>query len=219
MTRSLLFLSLIPFVTACQNPIEKAARQTAYSAYEMMGVQKRDLLKKRVDEARDDEKDASKSFKTALERLKDLYGFNGGKLESQYDGLKSSYDKASDQSQDVHNSIRKVETVAQDLFDEWEKEIDELHTPELKDRSRRTLVRTREKYSEMHSSLKRSEDQMQPVLLKFKDQVIFLKHNLNAQAIGSLKKESRSIQRDVENLIQEMSKSIAAADQLIKTMD
>lgn len=214
-----IFTALLLQLSACENPIKKAARKVEYSAYEMVGVEKRDLLKKRVDGARDEEKEAGKDFQDALTRLKAVYGFQGGKLEKEYDKLNSAYEKASAQSQDVHQSVVKVETVAKDLFDEWEKEIDQMETASLKSKSQQQLESTKRKYSEMHQALKNSEAKMDPVLRKLKDHVLYLKHNLNAQAIASLKGESLHIQGDIEGLIQEMNKSIETADQFIKSME
>ncbi len=212
-------VAVIFLFLGCQNALEKAVRNSGYSAYEMIGVEKRDLLKKRVTNARDEQKDASKSFKTALERLQDLYGHEGGNFERQYSKLNSSYEKAADQAEDVRLSIKKVETVAQDLFEEWEHEIEGLQTASLKSRSRQTLADTRAKYAVLHDSLKNSEQKMEPVLAQLKDQTIFLKHNLNAKAIGSLKKEEHRINQQVTSLIAEMNKSIEAAGKLIDTIE
>lgn len=213
-----LLVFLIFSLSGCQNPFKKAARQATYSAYELVGVQKRDLLKSRVDDARDEQKEAGKEFGDALTRLKAIYGFQGGSLEKQYESLKSSHERASEQAQDVRNSIAKVETVAKDLFEEWDREIDQIETPSLRAKSRASLASTEEKYRKLHDSLKSSEARMEPVLNKFKDQVLYLKHNLNAQAIASLKGEAVSIQGEIEKLILEMNKSIASADQFIEQM-
>jgi ElaB/YqjD/DUF883 family membrane-anchored ribosome-binding protein len=205
-------------LVSCQSIVDKAARNTAYSAYELIGVQKRDLLKKRVDNARDEQKEAGKDFEDALTKLKRIYGFSGGNLEKEYNTLKSSYDKANEQAKDVHESIKKVETVAEDLFNEWEKEIGQIETASLRTKSRESLLQTRHRYGQLHSSLKASEDRMEPVLRKFNDQVLYLKHNLNAQAIASLKGETLTIEADIQKLIAEMNKSISAADQFIQQM-
>lgn len=218
MKRLFLLLSLCFLFSGCQNTIEKAARKTTYQAYELIGVQKRELLKHRVDDARDEQKQAGKTFESALDQLKALYGFKGGRLESKYDSLKSAYERASDQADDVRKSVRKVETVAEDLFAEWEKEIDQIETASLKSKSRQTLAETKSRYAQLHASLKASEDRMNPVLKKFNDQVLYLKHNLNAQAIASLKGEATSIQSEIERLMQDMNKSIASADEFIKQM-
>jgi hypothetical protein len=188
-----------------------------YSTYEKFGVYKRDLLKKRVAEARDDQQEAQAQFKDALTRLKEITKFDGGELERAYSSLKSEYDGCVSSAESVRKRIRDVETVAEDLFKEWEKEIGEIGTPTLRESSRQQLVATRARYNELHQTLVSAEGSMSPVLAQFKDYVLYLKHNLNAQAIASLKGETTSIQNEITRLIEQMNSSIARADEFIKT--
>lgn len=189
-----------------------------YSAWEKVGVYKRDLLKKRVVAARDEQKEAGVQFKDALTRLKELYNFDGGKLEKTYTSLQRTYDQSAAKAEGVHKRVRDVETVAEDLFAEWENEIKQISTPSLAAASRAELKETRARYQALHSALKKAESTMEPVLVKFKDHVLYLKHNLNAQAIASLKGEATSIQSDIAQLIGEMNTAISRADDFIKEM-
>jgi hypothetical protein len=193
-------------------------REVVYSAYEKVGVYKRDLLKKRVVSARDEEKGAQQEFKDALTRLKELTNFEGGDLEKQYRQLQSNYDDASVRVTAVHKRIQDVETVAGDLFAEWDKENREIETDELRRTSRQQLNDTRQHYEQMLAALKRSERSMDPVLHKLHDYVLALKHSLNAQAVASLQGESIRIQADVTRLIEDMNTSIARADEFIRQM-
>ena len=193
-------------------------RSAYYAAYEKFGVYKRDLLKKSVVQARDDQKEAQQQFKDALTRLKEITKFEGGELERAYNSLKSEYDDCVSQADTVRKRIRDVETVAGDLFVEWEKEIGEIGTPSLRDSSRQQLTATRQRYDELHSALVSAEQSMTPVLSQFHDYVLYLKHNLNAQAIASLKGETTSIQNDIARLIEQMNRSIARADEFVKTL-
>lgn len=211
-------LLMLILSSGCENPLKRAARNVEYSAYELVGIEKRELLKNRVDDARKEQKEAGDDFRDALQKLKDVYGFEGGKLERKYNSLNDSYEKAAKQSEDVKTSIRKVETVAGDLFKEWENEIQSIQTASLKERSRSTLHATQNRYAQMHTKLKMAESKLDPVVHQLRDHVLFLKHNLNAAAIGSLKTEGNRIQKDVEVLISEMNISISSADQFIKDM-
>lgn len=190
-----------------------------YKTMEQFGVHKRDLLKKAVIAARDDQKEAGEVFKDALTRLKELYKFDGGKLESTYSQLKSDYDNSAAQAQTVRKRVKDVETIAADLFSEWDKEIGQISTPSLQSASRRQLGETKSRFNTMFSALQKAEQSMDPVLTQFKDHVIYLKHNLNAQAIASLKGEAASIQTDITRLIAEMNKSITQADEFVKTLN
>ncbi len=189
-----------------------------YSAYEKFGVYKRDLLKKRVVEARDDQKEAGEQFKDALTRLKELYGFDGGNLEKIYDSLKSDFDRSSTKAEDVRKRVKDVESVGNDLFAEWEKELKDISSASLRDKSRSQLRDTRRRYDELLTALKRAESSMEPVLAQFRDQVLFLKHNLNAQALSSLQKEALNIQDDITKLLAEMDRSIQQADSFINAL-
>ncbi len=189
-----------------------------YSTWEKFGVYKRDLLKKRVLAARDDQKEAGQQFKDALTRLKELYGFQGGDLEKIYDSLKTDFDRSTVKANAVRKRVKEVEGVAGDLFSEWEKELKEISSASLRDKSREQLRETRARYETLHDALKRAEKSMDPVLTQFRDQVLFLKHNLNAQALSSLQKEALNIQDDISKLLSEMDKSIRQADSFISAL-
>jgi hypothetical protein len=194
-------------------------RSTYYSMYETFGVYKRDLLKKNVEAARDDQKKAAEQFKDALTRLKEMYGFQGGDLEKTYNKLKADYDKSEERANAVREKINKVETVASDLFKEWEKEIGTMQNAKLAESSEEKLRSTKEKYESLHASMKKAETSMTPVLAQFKDQVLYLKHNLNAAAVGSLKGETVDIEKEIQNLIRDMNSSIREADAFIQGLE
>ena len=175
----ILGLALIIVATGCQS--------TYYKAYEKLGVYKRDLLKKKVVAARDEEKAAGEQFKDALTRLRELYSVQGGDLEKTYDRLKSEYDDSSTRATAVRKRISEMETVANDLFREWENEIKDITSESMRSSSREQLRQTRDRYTDMHGAIKRAETSMDPVLAKFRDHVLYLKHNLNAQSTRLLR--------------------------------
>ena len=193
-------------------------RSTYYAAYEAFGVYKRDLLKKSVKEARDEQQEASEQFKDALTRLKEMTGFDGGELEKAWRKLQAEYDDCAGQAETVRKRVNDMDSVARDLFAEWEKEIGQITTPSLQEGSRKQLRDTKARYESVHVALKKAEESMAPVLTQLKDYVLFLKHNLNAQAIASLKGEATNIQADINKLIQQMTAAIAQADEFVKGM-
>lgn len=203
-------LFLLAAVTGCQSAY--------YSAWEKLGYHKRDILKERVVEARDEQQAAGEQFKDALTRLKEISGYQGGELEAKYNKLKASYDDAASRAAAVGSRIRGVEDVAGALFAEWEKEIAQIGTPALAADSRTKLSQTRARYEQMHAALVKAEGTMAPVLRQLNDYVLYLKHNLNAQAIASLSGTSATIQTDISNLISQMNQSIAEADAFVKTL-
>ena len=168
--------------------------------------------------ARDDQKAASEQFKDALTRLKELNGFQGGNLEKVYSSLNRDYERSVERANTVRKRVKDVEAVSADLFKEWEQEIKEISSADLRDKSRQQLRETRQRYEDLHSALKRAEQSMDPVLTRLHDQVLFLKHNLNAAAIASLKGESTNIQTEIGKLLDDMNAAIAQADKFINTL-
>lgn len=213
---SLCFLLLLS--TSCANKIHKAVNNAKYSAYEAVGLEKRDLFKREVSNVKEDQEDTGEAFKDALTQLKEIYNFDGGNLEKQHGKLKSSLDDAKEEAADLHARIEKVDQVANDLFEEWKTELDQIKTSDLRKRSADQLSATKSKYKTLEQQLRASEKKMAPVLAKLNDQVLFLKHNLNAEAIGGLKVEGGKIQADIKALIEEVNESTRQADELIKTL-
>jgi chromosome segregation ATPase len=189
-----------------------------YGTMETLGVHKRDILVDRVEAARDDQQEAKEEFQTALERFASVVNFDGGSLRAVYDDLSDQLETCEAQAEDVGERIDSIEDVSAALFKEWEAELDEYTNDELRRKSEDSLRDTRRRCDDLVSAMRRAEAKMQPVLDAFNDQVLFLKHNLNAQAIASLQGEVASIESDVASLIAEMNAAIAEADSFIQGM-
>jgi hypothetical protein len=194
--------------------------QSMYNATmeNVFGYEKRELLTKSVAALRKDQKEAQEEFKDAITQIKELYGFQGGELEDTYNRLKSAYEDAKAQAEVVNNRIANMEGIAKSMFAEWESEIRQFTNPAFAADSRRQLAETKARYAQLSKSVRASEKSMPPVLRQLNDYVLYLKHNLNAASIGSLKGEAGSIQTQVEQLIQRMNASIAEADAFIQSM-
>ncbi len=184
----------------------------------VFGYEKRELFKKSVTALQSEQKEAQQEFKDARTRLKELYGFHGGELESVYGKVKSSYERCDREAKAVHTRIGAMEDLAKSMFSEWEKELQQYSNPSLAATSREQLRLTQERYSQLSRIVLAAEASMQPVLSQLKDNVLFLKHNLNASAIGSLQGEAASIQKQIEELLTRMNASIAASDKFIQSL-
>jgi hypothetical protein len=189
-----------------------------YRAYESFGIEKRDILVDRVSEARDAQSVAKEQFASALDQFRNVVEVEGGELERTYDRLNGEYESSVARATAVRDRIAAVEQVAEDLFAEWEHELEDYSNASLRRDSQRLLNDTQKRYATLIKSMRRAESSMQPVLDTFQDQVLVLKHNLNARAIGSLRKELTSIERQTEALMKDMERSIAEANKFISGM-
>ncbi|MFN0244614.1 MAG: DUF2959 domain-containing protein [Planctomycetota bacterium] len=193
-----------------------ACRSSYYTAMEWFGEEKRDILSTRVADAREDQVEAKEQFESALERLGKIVALEDTDLKRAYERAQDDLEASDSKAEDVRERVEAVETVGRDLFSEWEDEIRQYSRDDLRDKSRATMRDTRAKYDDMLGAMKRASKSMDPVLAAFRDQVLFLKHNLNAQAVGSLKGAVTSLEKDVAALIGDMEKSIAEADRFIQ---
>ncbi len=184
-----------------------------------MGIPKREVMIHRVEKARETQEEAKQQFSSALEQFQALTNYDGGDLEDVYNRLNDAYQDSLDKANEIRKRIADIEDVSEALFAEWEEEIEQYSSPSLKRNSQLKLAKTKRQYQQLISAMKKAEAKMQPVLAVFKDQVLYLKHNLNAQAIASLKEDLGDIQSDVSNLIRAMEKSIDEANQFIRTME
>ena len=206
----LLLLSGLLLTSGCQTAY--------YNTMEKFGVHKRDIMVDRVEKARDSQQDAKEQFQSALKQFSTVLGYKGGKLEDKYETLQAEYEKSESKADEVKKRIDAVEDVSEALFDEWKSELDQYTSSSMRRDSERKLAQTRQQYDKLIKAMRRAEAKIDPVLNAFRDQVLYLKHNLNAQAIASLQNELVTVQSDIAVLIKEMEKSIGEADSFIKTL-
>jgi len=189
-----------------------------YNTMEAFGKHKRDILVERVSDARDSQTEAKEQFKSALEEFSNVLNFDGGELEARYNKLNAEYEKSEAGASTVRNRIKDVKNVATALFREWAGELQEYSNERLRRVSEQKLDQTRRRYEQLIGAMERAESKIGPVLTAFHDQVLFLKHNLNAQAIASLQQELGIIEDDIASLIEEMERSIEEADAFVRAM-
>jgi Protein of unknown function (DUF2959). len=183
------------------------------------GKEKRDILVSRVKDSKKEQQQAKEQIKTTMEKFQELTGFQGGSLEKNYKELNGQYEKAVDNAKKLHDRIDSIDQVSSDLFKEWQKEIDGMENRKLKQQSVEMLRQSRLQEAGYVKSMRLTEARMTPVITAFRDQVIFLKHNLNARAIGSLKGTSAKISTDVDVLLTQLDGSMAQADALINSLN
>ena len=196
-----------------------ACESTYYNAWEQVGVHKRDILVDRIEDTRDAQEETQEQFRDALEQYKAVVNFDGGDLEDMYERFRDEFEASEEAAAEVASRIDSVADVAEDLFDEWEEELELYSDPGLKRKSQGKLRDTRREYEKLITAMRKAHRSTEPVLDRFRDQVLYLKHNLNARAIASMEGELATVDRDVTRLIGEMQKSIEEANQFINSLE
>jgi len=212
-------MSLIRLVFVSLLVVALGGCQSAYyGAMEKVGVHKRDIMVDRVESAQEAQTDAKEQFESALAQFRSIIQIKDQDLATRYDSLNDEYEDSKAAAKAVTERIDAVEDVSEALFDEWEDEIELYSSANLKRQSAAKLSQTRRQYQGLIRAMRSAEARMEPVLQAFQDQVLFLKHNLNARAIDSLQGELGSIETDVAQLIREMERSIAESDAFISSL-
>ncbi|WP_298440762.1 DUF2959 domain-containing protein [uncultured Ferrimonas sp.] len=206
----ILILAALLTLSGCQSAY--------YAAAEKVGYHKREILVDRVEDTQESQQEAQQQFSSALEQLKTLVAFDGGDLENVYDTVKGEYDDAQAAADEVSSRIDAVDSVAEAMFDEWQDELAQYQSANLRRSSEKQLRDTRRRYDTMLKAMRRAEAKMEPILKRLNDNQLYLKHNLNASAISAIGGEFTSLQTEINRLIKEMNSAIAESDQFIATL-
>jgi hypothetical protein len=189
-----------------------------YGAMEKFGIAKREILADRVDATRKAQQEAKEQFADALQRFLAVTKADGGDLQRKYEEMSNQFKRSETQANEVREKIKAVEDVAQALFREWKQELAQYTNTTLRSDSQRQLETTQRRYDALLGLMKRAAERMDPVLATFRDQVLFLKHNLNARAVSSLGSTHRTLEADISRLITDMETSIREAEVFIKDL-
>ncbi len=190
-----------------------------YSGMEQVGYHKRDIMVDRVEDAKESQQDAQEEFTSALEALSSLTNFSGGDLEDMYNKINDKYQDSEKAAQNVTDRIAAIEDVSDALFEEWQAELDLYTSDSLRRSSEQKLRETKSSYQTMLSAMKRAEKKMDPVLNTLRDNTLYLKHNLNASAVGSLQGEFMSLEKDIAYAIKQMNAAIAESDKFLAQLN
>ena len=187
-----LFISLL--FAGCANNLY-------YAGMEKVGFHKRDIMTSRVENVQESQKDAQQEFKSALEHFGTLVNIKDSNLKDAYEQFNNEFEQASESAKELSSRIDDLEDVSLALFEEWNDELSLYKNAKLKSQSQKQLKNTKAKYQKMMKAMRSSERSMQPILDAFQDNVLMLKHSLNAQAIGALQGEFNDLKKDISMLI------------------
>ena len=219
MTLRLLHRSLAVVVIAAAATVGLGCDSIYYKAMRKIGKEKRDILVSRVKDARASQAEAQTEFKSALERFQQIVQVDGGTLEEKYKKLNDELERSEDRAKKVKDRIDAVRDVSKALFKEWNDELEKYSDRALRQESERELRETRRRTDALIASMAKAHARVEPILRPLRDRVLFLKHNLNARALGALTRELGTVRTGVDELVADMRRSVAEADAFIADME
>lgn len=217
--KTLLFRSGLAATVMAVSVLLGACQSSAYySVMEKMGKPKREILVERVTQTREAQEEAKVQFRSALEQFIAVSKVDLGDLQVKYDKLSTELKDSEAKAKAVHDRIAALDSVATALFAEWKKELGQYTSDALRSQSDAQYRDTFDRYQKLTASMQKAASRMEPVLATFRDQVLFLKHNLNARAVAGLSGTAKDLERDIGRLVADMERSIGEADAFIRSM-
>ncbi len=198
--------------------LSKSIRKVYYISRESIGDHKREIVVYQVEQVCISLQETKEEFEETLERFKSLVCVNDSRLDHRYNLLNRQYQFCCSKSDAVSNKIRAIQEVSEALFIEWESELDQYSNRALRNSSKQQLKSARQNYARLIKTMQRAESKIHPVLAAFKDQVLYLKHNLNSRAIAALQHEFIEMSVDISQLILAMEQTIQEASRFFSTL-
>ena len=195
-----------------------ACSTVKYEALEQVGVYKRDILVDRVEDARDSQSETREELLAAYEELNILIGEEGGELERQYKRLDRKVERSKDAIEELDDHLAAIDEVSADLFEEWEEELAQYNSAALRADQEQKLRESRRQFTSLRQRMQVARDRVDPVMAVLNDNVLYLKHSLNARALDALRGEATALEGKVDALIADMQVAIDEANAFINQM-
>jgi hypothetical protein len=189
---------------------------TYYEAMDTVGYEKREMLVDRVEEARDTQIEAKQQLQTALYTLRRFESIPAGELTQLRDDLDGEVDKTEGQLNELQGDIQSVESIAQEVFDDWEAELQKYDSDELRRKSAQELEETKRNYGALISELRSTHEKLATVIAPLKDQVLFIEHAINAGETPPKSDKLDDVRQQISTLIEELEGSIDRTQRFIE---
>ena len=195
-----------------------ACSTVKYEALEQVGIYKRDILVDNVEDARDAQAETKDELVEAYAELNALMGADAGKLEKKYKSLNRKVERSQDAIDELDDHLASIDRVSADLFEEWEEELDQYNSASLRRDQSQKLAASRSQFAALRARMQTARDRVDPVMAVLNDNVLYLKHSLNARALDALRGEATALEGKVDALIRDMQIAIDEADAFISRM-
>ena len=189
-----------------------------YSMWEKLGKEKRDLLISELSDTREAQGELKESLESTAQRIQKQYPFDAGQTGKAYDMLSDDYNAVKKRYEALEKQSSDVNTIARDLFKEWEREAKGMQDASLRNQSLQHLRSSKASFTKLSEEMERSIKRVEPLLKKLDDHRLFRKHLLNAKATRSLEKSLKSLEPEIESLKKDVEKSIQSVNEFESTL-
>ena len=189
---------------------------TVVKAMDTIGFEKREMLKDRLQEARDAQVAAKQQLQSALYTLRRMDTVAPTEMADLHDDLESEVNKTEDEIDDLNDNIQSVESVAQVMFEDWQEDLAKYEDQQLRQKSQEELRQTQQNYNAMIAQLKSTHEKLVSLVPALKDQVLYVEHSINAGVKPQESEKLDDVREQVSSLIEELEGSIDRTQRFIE---
>jgi hypothetical protein len=132
-----------------------------------------------------------------------------------YKNLQKEMDNTEQRRLKIGEEAAKMQTEADTLFAQWGESAAAIDNPDLRKRSEERLEATKASYAEIEAVGQKAADLYAPFMKDLQDQITYLGHDLNAEAVASLKPEAAKLNEKAKTLTRSLDDTISTANEKI----
>ena len=126
-----------------------------------------------------------------------------------YKKLQGEMETTEKRRADVLRADDEMKTDADIVFKSWADSTGAIASPDLKKRSEERLAKTKERCAQIQAAGHRVGEAYLPFMSTLKDQVTYLGHDLNAEAVASLKKDAAKVNAQAQEVTKRVDEAVA----------
>jgi ElaB/YqjD/DUF883 family membrane-anchored ribosome-binding protein len=154
--------------------------------------------------------------KQQLQKTMDVYNSlmaDGAQdLPKLYKDLQKQMEDTQKRREKIKQEAATMSTEAEALFTSWSASAAAIENPDLRKKSEDRLAKTKASYEQIGKAGDKASDLYDPFMKALQDQVTYLGHDLNADALASLKPEAQKINQEADKLMKSIDDTITTAN-------
>ena len=187
--------------------IEKVKSVKEGALIQVGAKDKHDLLLERLEETIALQEETKQYLRDAYDVLSSVSD-DANAVEAQLDTLTQTYQQSEDIATSLKLQMKAVDRLANDLFNEWRRELRQYDNKNLRTKSAENLSKTKKQYQVLHEAMKKSYQSVAPLLSLLHDNELYLKHNRSVAAIQGFQQEVEAAGGHMDSMIENIELSI-----------
>ncbi len=173
----------------------------------------------KIERASDEMKDLRKHLDKVFEAYHKTLREGTDKRRSSYNELVKALERCEEKTKELRKRHEEMDKQAEEYFKRWKNSVKDIKNADLEQRSEGRLETTRRRYREVSESWKGMREDYEPVLAELRDQIVYLGHDLNEDAVLSLKEDAAELEELASALFRSMEGFGSTADEYISGLE